>query len=239
MTKLVSTLLKVGNIFVVSLYLVACLIPFLPAGKYWMIAALGLIFPFLFIVVAGFLVVWAIARSRWILLSLAALLISWRQLSVIFGFNTNDFTIAKKSETLRVLSWNVSSWGETSKAGWISNSDELMINLINGQQPDVLCLQEFYDRKGVTKGYSIIRVFKTMGYQYSYFVRTKYGDVNYKTGVAVLSKYPILDTAKFAYGEKEFAEHLIYADILFHEKKYGFSQLTCSLYGLTIRNIPS
>ena len=219
MTKLVSTLLKAINIFVAILYLLACLIPFLPAGEYWMIAVLGLIFPLLFIVMVIFLLVWAVARSRWILLPLIAILLGWKQASVIFGFNTRDFTIAKKSDTLRVLTWNVSSWGETSKPGWIPNSDELMINLINDQQPDVLCLQEFYDRRAITQGYSIVRIFKSMGYEYSYFVRSLYGDVKYKTGVAILSKYPILDTAKFKYGEKVFAEHLIYADILFNKKK--------------------
>jgi hypothetical protein len=123
-----------------------------------------------------------------------------------FWLNIRDFTIAKKSDTLRVLTWNVSSWGETSKPGWIPNSDEHMINLINDQQPDVLCLQEFYDRRAITQGYSIVRIFKSMGYEYSYFVRSLYGDVKYKTGVAILSKYPILDTAKFKYGEKVFAE---------------------------------
>jgi endonuclease/exonuclease/phosphatase family metal-dependent hydrolase len=219
MTKLVSTLLKAVNIFVAILYLLACLIPFLPADEYWMIAVLGLIFPLLFIVMIIFLLVWAMARSRWILLPLVSLLLGWKQVSVVFGFSTKDFTIAKKSDTLRVLTWNVSSWGETSKPGWIPNSDEHMINLINEQQPDILCFQEFYDRRAITQGYSIVRILKTMGYEYSYFVRSIYGHVKYKTGVAILSKYPILDTAKFEYGEKVWAEHLIYADILFNEKK--------------------
>ena len=219
MTKLVTTILKVINIFIVFFYLLACLTPFLPPGKFWMIALLGLGFPIMFFAVLAFLLVWLIARSKWFLLPLIALLLSWKQVSVIFGLNTDkEFTVAKSADTLRVLSWNVSSWGETSKRGWIPRSDELMVKLIDAQQPDVVCLQEVYDRHAFTKGYSIIRVFKTMGYQYSYFVRTDYGNVKYNSGVAILSKYPILDTAKFAYGERVFAEHLIYADIQFNEK---------------------
>jgi endonuclease/exonuclease/phosphatase family metal-dependent hydrolase len=219
MAKLASTLLKVINIFLVALFLLACLIPFLSTEKYWMVALLGLIFPFLIFGVLAFLIVWLIARSRWAFLSLIALAIGWKQISVVFGFHSKDFTTTKNEETLRVLSWNLSAWGESSKSQTIHNCDQQMTALIAAQQPDVLCLQEFYDRSGVTKGYSMVKILQNMGFQNTYFVRTKVGKTTYNTGVAIFSKYPIIDTAKFSYGENDFAEHLISADILFRGQK--------------------
>ncbi|MEO6722362.1 MAG: endonuclease/exonuclease/phosphatase family protein [Ferruginibacter sp.] len=219
MAKLVSTLLRVVNIFLVALYLLVCLIPFLPTGKYWMVALLGLVFPFLFFGVLAFLILWSIARSKWAFLSLIALILSWKQISVIFGFHSKKFTIAKNDETLRVLSWNLSAWGESSKSRSAPNCDQQMTTLIAAQQPDVLCLQEFYDRAGVTRGYSMVRILQNMGFQYAYFVRTTIKKTNYSTGVAILSKYPIADTAKFSYGENDYAEHLIFADIFFQGQK--------------------
>src|SRR5690349_18535082 len=116
MAKFATTIFKIANIFIVCVYLLACLTPVLPAGKFWIVATLGLVFPLLFLIVAGFLVGWLIVRSKWCILSLAAMLLSWQQLSAIVGLNRKkEFTLSKTTKTLRILSWNLSSWGETSK----------------------------------------------------------------------------------------------------------------------------
>ena len=221
MTKIVGTTLKLINIFVVLVYLSACLIPLLPAGKFWMIAVLGLVFPLLFFIVAGFLIGWIIARSRWFMLSLVALALSWQQLSVVAGLHAKkEFTFSKTNETLRVFTWNISSWGQTNKSyAQETRHVPLMLELIKNQQADVLCLQEFWDKEAWQSNYSNIQAFKEMGYPFSYFVKTNYDNRILNTGVVILSKYPITDTAKFAFGEDDYAEHLIYVDILFHQQK--------------------
>ncbi|MEP7145099.1 MAG: endonuclease/exonuclease/phosphatase family protein [Ferruginibacter sp.] len=221
MTKLAAKIFKLTNIFIVSLYLLACLIPVLPAGKFWVIAALGLIFPLLFLVVAFFLIGWLIARSKWWILSFVALALSWQQLSAIAGLNTEkEFTLSKTNETLRVLSWNTSSWGETSKkhSGRLEPR-LLMLEVIKKQQADVLCFQEFKEKKDVHSDYSNIQEFKEMGYPYSFFVKTVTYNARHELGVIILSKYPVTDTVKYTYGEDDFAEHLIYADIQFNRQK--------------------
>ena len=108
MAKFAGTIFKIINVFIVLAYLLACLTPVLPAGKFWMIATLGLVFPLLFLVVAVFLVGWLLVRSKWCLLSLVALLLSWQQLRAIAGLNRKkEFSLSKSNETLRVLSWNL------------------------------------------------------------------------------------------------------------------------------------
>ncbi|CAN5828208.1 endonuclease/exonuclease/phosphatase family protein [soil metagenome] len=219
MKKLTSTLLKSVNIGVVIVYLLTCLVPFLPTGKYWMIAILGLIFPILFFIVLAFMTGWIVARSRWFMLSLFALILSWKQLSVVFGFSTKSFSIEKPADTLRVLTWNLSSWGETTKArSFDQDTHKDMVSFIMSQRADVLCFQEFYDLIRPTIQYPVIKDFKKMGYNYSYYVRTFHGDTTYNMGVAILSKYPMVDTVKYFYGEADYAEHLIYADIQFHNQ---------------------
>ena len=61
------------NILLVVVYLLACFIPYANAGKYWPIALLGLGFPLMLILLMAFIVIWAIARSRWAFLPLVAL----------------------------------------------------------------------------------------------------------------------------------------------------------------------
>lgn len=219
MTKIVGTILKLINIVVVLFYLLACLIPLLPTGPFWMIAMLGLVFPLLFVIVAIFFAGWLIAGSKWCLVSLVAIVLSWQQLAVIAGLNPKKtFSISKTRQTLRILTWNISSWSETSK-NYQPNSGSLpkMIMVIKDQDPDIICLQEFWDKRG---DFSNVKVFNAIGYPYSYFIHSTLGDLVYESGVAILSKYPIADTARFTYGVKsDFAEPLIYADIQFNEQK--------------------
>ncbi|MEO5892012.1 MAG: endonuclease/exonuclease/phosphatase family protein [Ferruginibacter sp.] len=221
MKKLTGTIFKLVNIFVVLLYLSACLIPVLPAGKFWMVAVLGLIFPLLFVIVAIFFIGWLFARSRWCLLSLLAIAVSWQQLSAITGWNTKkDFAIAKTTNTLRVLSWNTSSWGETSKNRKTRvDCWPFMLEVVKMQQADVLCFQEFWDSRDSHPKHSNIQAFKDMGYTHSYFVKTVVELIDHHTGVVILSKYPITDSVQFHYGQDDFAEHLIYADIQFNQQK--------------------
>jgi len=224
MTKTIGTTFKIINIIVVLLYLSACLNPFLPAGKFWMIAILGLIFPLLAALVAVFFLIWLAFRSKWCCLSLVALLLSWQQISVMAGYNDNKkFTYNKPVATIRVFSWNVSCWSETNKdQNHPVEFRPLMLNLIQQQNADVICLQEFWDKEHGRDNYSVLQIFKEMGYPYHYFVKSFLDNKNQKMGVAIISKYPITDTAKVYFGEDHFSEHLICADIQFNNQKIRF-----------------
>jgi endonuclease/exonuclease/phosphatase family metal-dependent hydrolase len=206
-----------ANIIAVLFYLMACLVPFLDAGKHWFIALLGLVFPMLFFVVLCFFIYWLIKKSRWAFFCGAALLLGWQQISASYSFNTaKTFNVAKKPETLRVLNWNLSSWGETDRVKKVNNM-YAMIDLIKKQDADVLCFQEYLYYKNMRYRDSINTVLKEAGYQYAYFAKTNYTERFYTsavlTAVVIMSKYPFADTAQFIYNKDDFAEPLIYADI--------------------------
>ena len=203
------------NIAVVIPYLLVCLVPFLEAGKFWFIALLGLVFPILLFFVLAFLIAWLIARSRWAFLSLAALLLSWQQISVVFSVHTGKFTIAKDSAVIRVLSWNVERWDEPNKEirGGTSYRGK-MLELVEKYNADILCFQEFFESKSPQHYESNYPVLENMGYLYHYFYPSASRfDGLFQSGVTILSKYPMVDSGQFSYGKKTAAERLIYADI--------------------------
>jgi endonuclease/exonuclease/phosphatase family metal-dependent hydrolase len=215
--KIIQVSFVAATLFTVLFYLQACLVPFLAAGKHWFIALLGLVFPFLFLALLFFLIYWLIKKSRWAILCSVVLLLGWQQVSVMFGFNREKkFDVAKKAETLRVLSWNLSSWGETNRVKKVNHMYEMM-DIIKKQDADVLCFQEYLYYKNLRYHDSIHTVLKEAGYQYAYFGKAHFTKRMYTTAiltaVTILSKDPIVDTAKFVYGEDDFAEPLIYADI--------------------------
>jgi endonuclease/exonuclease/phosphatase family metal-dependent hydrolase len=222
--KMVWVVFLGTNIIATLLYLLACLVPFFNPGTHWFIALLGLGFPVLLVVLLVFGVYWVLKRSKWALLSLAALLLGWKQISVCFGFHPlKTFTEAKAQDNIRILTWNLSSWGETSKNNRSkTDSRTEMINIIKSAHADILCFQEYVFDNKIHFRDSTIAELKDEGFQYGYFIRANYSMHLYKsahvTGVVILSKYPIIDTAHFEYSENNFAEPLIYADIKVNDK---------------------
>jgi endonuclease/exonuclease/phosphatase family metal-dependent hydrolase len=205
------------NIFAVILYLLACLVPVINSGSSWFIAMLGLVFPLLFIIITGFLIYWMIRKSKWALICIITLLLSWKQVFVLFSFHLPEkFKVYKAPDTVRILTWNLSSWGESNRSKNKNNMSE-MIDLIKNINADVLCFQEFLYFKDKMYQDSVITVLKESGYLYGYFAKTNYTKRIYKstrlTAVAILSKYPITDTAQFYFSEDDFSEPPIYADI--------------------------
>ena len=203
------------NILLVIVYLLACLIPFLNAGKFWPVAILGLGFPFMLVLLLLFMVVWIVARSRWIFLSLIALLLSLQQIMVLFALRPATEPGAEKAGVLRVLDWNVSSWDEYRKHKNGGKSHRLdMLQLIKEQNADVLCLQEFFEFETSRLYAPNIPAVKALGYKYYYFVPQYFRyNKEYRAGVVIFSKFPIVDTAVIKYSKNSAADNLIYADV--------------------------
>ncbi len=203
------------NICVMACFLLVCILPHINTGKFWYLALTGLIFPLIVFAHLFFIVVWALAQSKWFWVSLIVLLLGTQQIFATFGFNMpQNFESSKGENTLRILQWNVSSWDEY----YNKNKDELryhplMLDLVQIQNADVLCFQEFFEPGGSKYMSKNIPQIINMGYPYHYFVSSINWETDFETGVAIFSKYPILDSAKFEYAKNSFAEHLIYADI--------------------------
>ncbi len=206
-----------SNVLIIVLYLLACLAPFLDPGKLPYVALAGLIFPLLFLLLLLFALYWFIRRYKWALLNTAVLLMGWHQVPVFFSWHTGKpFAAEKNPGTLRVLSWNLSGWGETGRGDGMSKLDT-MVSLIKNSNADVICLQEFLYYKDSHFRDSIIPALREMGYRYAYFAKQDYTGGMYTTlvltGIEIMSKYPITHSEKIFYDSNDIAEPLIYADI--------------------------
>jgi endonuclease/exonuclease/phosphatase family metal-dependent hydrolase len=205
------------NCVITVLYLLACLVPYLSADQYWYISILGLGLPFMFVLLSIFLIVWVVKKSKWFLLSFFVLLLSYQQLSVTFGFNffPSQFDFTKANGRLRVLTWNVLNWDEMN--GLAKNRisyRNLMMDAIDKQHPDVICLQEFFEPFQSRRFRSNLKSLAELGFSYNYFFPTStIWNGEAKFGMAILSRFPIADTASFSFGETPHSEGLMYADI--------------------------
>ncbi len=228
MAKKLKKLVWYGFITANGLLLLLCLLaylsPFINPGSNAFIGMLGMGFPILFILVFVVGVYWAFKKLKWVWLHVAVIILSSYQFSMVFGVHAAaGFTQAKTPQTLRIASWNLSSWGVTKRNNAQKTSyRQQMTDLLAATDADIICLQEYHFLRDKTFRDSLIPELKEKGYNYFFFVRSKYTMHLYRsahvTGVAIASKLPISDTTHFDYSDDNFAEPLVYADVQFNNQ---------------------
>ena len=212
--------LIVLNIGVIVAYIICCLLPFINTGENWLLAFPGLVFPFIFFSLVFFIILWAFRKSKWWWISFIVLLIGFQQIVTVFGINfPKEFSYDKKPNTLRVLQWNVTSWDEGNRKDNGGNSFRIaMLALVKEQNADVLCFEEFFEPKDTGYFKSNISSVTKMGFPYYYFVPTKINENDWPSGIAIFSKYPIIDSTNFSFKRNYTGDHLVYADIKANNK---------------------
>lgn len=218
--KFTKRFLIVTNIIFVVLFLLACANTFLHPERWWFFAILGLAFPFLLLVTACFLLLWLLFRSRWALLSLVTLALGYSNIRALLAFHFSaGFTEQKKEDAIRVLSWNVKWFDEQRKETKDQKSNRReMLDFIRKTDADILCFQEYFEPLG-NPGYSNDKDLVRMGYAYHYKVVDYVRPKSYQVGVAIFSRFPIVDSLRVRYATpivNRAAESLIACDIDVH-----------------------
>lgn len=223
--KITKRIFVIINIIVAFIFLLACCNAFLPPQHWWFIALLGLPFPFLLLMVTGFLVFWLIFKSKWAFLSLACLILGYSNIRALIGFHYGTkYSETKPPNTLRVLTWNVTWFDEQTKADKSHDTyrDE-MLEYLKEQDADILCFQEYLEPNSRRRDYNNRKDITKLGYPYSMVVSDYIGwKGTFQSGVAIFSKHPIIDSIHIRYpGPKNFraAESLIGIDIVFKGQK--------------------
>lgn len=206
--------LVVINISFCILYLLACLVPLLNPHDWWFMGFLGLLLPYLGLVLILWVLFWWMVKPKFSLLSIIALLIGYKQIGVLVGLNApSTFVQAKKTGALRIANWNIRSFVGTSnnrERQKLSRSE--ISEALTRLNADVLCLQEF-NHSFVKESGNNLALF-TGTFPYYYFSRDFTRDNgNYASGCIIFSRYPIIASGKLKYPGK-FSESLIYADIV-------------------------
>ena len=203
------------NLVVILAYLVTCLIPFINTGKYWMLAFPGLVFPLVLAALAGFVILWIFFRSRLAWLNLAVLLLGYQQITTVFAFNTKQpFDSYKNPGSLRVMQWNASNWDEQKARNREATAyTKKMFELIKNENPDVLCVEEYFDSYSADDYTPNAKTLESFGFRHHYFVPTVSYTDDFKSGIAIFSKFPIIDSANHPFGGGRVTEHVIYTDI--------------------------
>ncbi len=213
------------NVCVVVAYLMVCLVPFVNTGVNWFFAVPGIIFPILIFVLLFFIILWIILKSKFVWVSVITVILGTQQILAVFSFHLpSKFSAERKPNMLRVLQWNVMGWDQGNERTNIERGGHalrpLMMDVVNTQNADVLCFEEFFESGDTVIFKSNITTITAMGFPFHYFVPVQNENSENRSGIAIFSKKPIVDTASFNLNRDKKGEHLIYADIKVDDKTF-------------------
>jgi endonuclease/exonuclease/phosphatase family metal-dependent hydrolase len=197
------------NIFIAFIFLLSCLAPYLNPATWWFMGFLGLMFPYLALLLIIYVIFWWVVKPAVSIISILTLLVGWKQFSVLWGFTpSSTFVAAKASDNIRIIDWNIRSFQGLSNKLDKKRLDRLSIaNAINSRNPDIICMQEF-NNSVIQNNFNLFEK-----YPYRFFSKDfKSRSYNYEVGSVIFSRHPIKDTGRVKYPGPN-AESLIYADI--------------------------
>lgn len=188
-------------------------------------AFLGFAFPVLFTFLVIFLIGWLFTESKWMVVaSLVPMLVTWPSVKATFQISAQS----KSIDEIKLMTWNVKNFD---LYNWSGNkqSREHMFQIIFDENPDIVCLQEFYtEDKGDLANLKDLK--KQGGYKYDYFAKTYSLDGKRFWGLAILSKLKIEDIGKLVFKEGTALNSCIYADVQLSETQ------TIRIYNLHLQS---
>jgi endonuclease/exonuclease/phosphatase family metal-dependent hydrolase len=183
------------NIVVAILTFIAYALPFLAPKWFPFLSVLTLVLPLFLIINGLFFLYWLLQFKRQLLLSGLILVLGITFVNKFYKFSATNRPISDKDFV--VMSYNVRLMN---LFNWLpkQNVPKNILNFVNEQNPDVLCIQE----------YSISNKIDLKIYPYnSIFMRGN----KIKTGQAIFSKFPIVNDGEIPFPNSN--NNAIFSDI--------------------------
>lgn len=212
-------ILLIVNGLLAVLFIACCLAPRMHPQQWWFTGFLGLFFPFLFISLLMFFVLWLILKPKFALFPLVVLVAGIIPFSVHFSFRFyDDFNLVKEDKNIRLMDWNIRHFIPfyENKFKPLSNGQhQLIYNEIKRMNPDILCMQEFLSMPGEGNADPIHVIKHRLGYPFHEFAGENIFGTKQSSGIAIFSKYPIIQSGMvpFPPSDEGNAENTIFADI--------------------------
>ncbi len=201
-------LLWLNYLFVVSL-LVSVSAKYISPHLFWLIAFFGLGFPYLVLINILFVIYWISQFRREALISLLIILFCFFTLRkyVQITFNNTGSNNDIKVTSFNSMLFDLYNWSKNAK------SRQHILNQLQEINPDVLCLQEFYNNSELKQYYNIDTVVNVLNTKYYHVEYTSIAHKNNQFGIATFSKYPIINKGKIVFDTRS-NNICIYTDVL-------------------------
>ncbi|EDM34392.1 endonuclease/exonuclease/phosphatase family protein [Pedobacter sp. BAL39] len=178
----------------------------------------GLAYPYI-LMLNILMIVWWCIRKRWIFAggTLALILLGWHALTATISLSGEKGEGSKAdSSVVRMMTYNVHGF-KPHEGQEFERVKHQMLKLIEDQNPDIIGFQEYYTRRRGT--FDITDSLKTiLKTPYYYFVSSSENDYE-ASGLAIFSKYPIVNKGVIPFGNNHIGNGSIFIDVEVHQKK--------------------
>ena len=210
-----STIFKIISIFCYVALLLSYLSPFIHPKTVSILPFIGLVYPIIILINFIVLLVWSIARSKWAIYSLLIIVLGGKLHFRNFAFSMGGDK--KGQNQLKILSYNVKLFGvyNPSSASPLETRNKIF-TFLRKDDPDVICLQEFYRKDKPTDFETLDSLYSIIGTKY-YHERCAYKKIgNQNFGIAIFSKYPIISKGDVIFNSQSSTDfnYCIYTDIV-------------------------
>ena len=192
------TMMLMGIVAALALFL-CLLVPWMPAETYPAYAFLSLIVPFVILINTVLFAIWLFIKRKIALLLAVPLVLSVFVLKPFFKLTGHS--VEEAIEGVKILSFNTRKFNAYQQLQ-LKDADQLILDFVTAQDPDIACFQEFYHGMKESEHLS----------QYDYkFIDYSDGEPQNRVIQAIYSKYPILGVSRITFPKS--SNSAIYADI--------------------------
>ena len=185
-----------------------------------------------------FIMVWGILKSKWFFLSSSLVVIGIPFHLRVFSIQLSENTIPENANTVKVMSYNVRLFGyyEDNESKAKQRKTDI-VKYIQKEAPDVLCLQEYFNKDGDPYFNTLNSIYNIMSIN-DHHEKSKYNQrKRTHFGIALFSKYPIINRGYIqneirTQGNSNFC---IYADIV--KKKDTFRIYNVHLQSIKLKQM--
>ncbi|WP_244825439.1 endonuclease/exonuclease/phosphatase family protein [Carboxylicivirga linearis] len=217
MKRFFKSIITLFSFFAALALLLSVITAYISPAHTWILAFLGFGFPILWIANLLLAVLWAVKRRWQFLFPVIALLITWSHWNHTFQWKGQSLPEDQVLESpLSVMSFNVRLFD---LYNWTNEKDvhEKIFDLIRKENPDVICIQEFYSttKKGSFNENYILSRLNQYKYKHIEYHSGKRGQRNF--GLVTFSKYPIVEKGTLRF--EHTSNFSIHSDIEAHGQR--------------------
>ncbi|WP_438712718.1 endonuclease/exonuclease/phosphatase family protein [Aquimarina muelleri] len=196
MRKAINKIIFVMNSIAAFALLLSYLLPYVSPKMFPLLSVLSLAVPVLIVVNVLFLLYWIVLLSKRSMLSLIVLALGISHVSSLYKLRGKSIDTGETG--ISIMSYNVHSFN---RFNWIDSKTipQDISNLIKIQNPDIFCVQEFYNNPDID--------FKQYPYKYDYFNHN-----SKELALVIFSKYPFMKKGSLNF--EKTANNVIFADIV-------------------------
>ena len=216
MRRFTKSIFIIINCLTALCFLAGAFVKYFNPSGWWFFGLFTFILVYLLVVLLFFLTFWIFKKSLWASVSLVTIIAGWIAIKNVFPLKlTSTFSIEKKIDDIRVMSWNVEQFNILHHKDHPEVKGE-MLDLINSYDPDIACFQEVVagdKKKGINYFPVILKALHFTDYLFSYSIKDDF-DANHHFGRLILSKLPIINKQTVVNYPNDYNATFQYIDVL-------------------------